>query len=977
MMKIKTLAFGNNYPAAILLTVLLLFSAASQAQLRDDLYYTPINSAYSWKSGWFKVNISIPDSINSVGIGRGSMYFDTTTKSAVIHDGLTWIYQRGVDSIWFTTGGGTDTMHWRALGTLNQQTMSGGGSSYIFSNGTYESGGTVKAGGVFETDSISYISNSSKVFRIQSRVSSSSLFYSDFQVERPYITSKVYGGHALTYAQHRTSGSYVEAIVYNNGAPGAYGTNSTTYSAFQASAYNGTVGRMLQVTPTSVYFSRENATFITNKFEADSSIHYVRQVYDTYDSANYTVLTLIPKQYLEDRLAGISGGGNLINGATNLGSGAQVFKDTSGNKINLRSLTAGYGITQTQGTNDIVTAINGLVVRDSVYTIDSVNAFGNSITEGQSSTHADSAYAKKYANYYGKPLVNYALSGSGAWNMIKEGHVRLGPGNSVVATVMAGFNDVRRNGDNRKTLNKVINAHKSFFVNHNLASYVPAGDASVTKYGSWSLFTANTVGGKTSTGRYTSSVNDSITYVFTDSSVVVGLIGGDGVTHVYGTFDVYIDNVLQGSYTENNQTDGVSDGVNDNGRSPMSLIYTSLGYSQHTIKLVATSTSFFVVDYLGHLKTTASANPLVIFHAPKMNATGYAIAPANATDAIIDTLNAKLDSLAATFPLDYKTFVVRTNVSYNVTTGLAVDNIHPNDVGHRQIYQQALIDARLDSVTSFTTGVIYYNTANGYFYGVGADGVQQLFGGENIYNSNGTLEGDRTITSSSYILKIIGGKELLSTDQTALALETSTTGKNSVLISLENTATNGRKYELRSLSTGVFEIADRDNTAVRFSIGTSGVVTIPNSAILSNGLQVQGALSSPAGAGFELEYTGGTTYVTSYNRAGSAWLPMIIRGSTIAISPSGTAVLTVGANALTIAEAGNLVLGTTTGTKFGTSATQKLSFFNATPIVQPTTAIAGATFVGNAGANITDTDTFDGYTLAQVVRALKNLGLLQ
>ena len=31
----------------------------------------------------------------------------------------------------------------------------------------------------------------------------------------------------------------------------------------------------------------------------------------------------------------------------------------------------------------------------------------------------------------------------------------------------------------------------------------------------------------------------------------------------------------------------------------------------------------------------------------------------------------------------------------------------------------------------------------------------------------------------------------------------------------------------------------------------------------------------------------------------------------------------------------NIPVGTTTGTKIGTSATQKLAFFNATPIVQP------------------------------------------
>jgi len=72
----------------------------------------------------------------------------------------------------------------------------------------------------------------------------------------------------------------------------------------------------------------------------------------------------------------------------------------------------------------------------------------------------------------------------------------------------------------------------------------------------------------------------------------------------------------------------------------------------------------------------------------------------------------------------------------------------------------------------------------------------------------------------------------------------------------------------------------------------------------------------------------------------------------------------------------DIVFGTTTGTKIGTATNQKLAFWNATPIVQPTTGVAAATLVSNAGTALTSTDTFDGYTLQQVVRALRNTGLL-
>lgn len=68
-------------------------------------------------------------------------------------------------------------------------------------------------------------------------------------------------------------------------------------------------------------------------------------------------------------------------------------------------------------------------------------------------------------------------------------------------------------------------------------------------------------------------------------------------------------------------------------------------------------------------------------------------------------------------------------------------------------------------------------------------------------------------------------------------------------------------------------------------------------------------------------------------------------------------------NTLTLAESANIVFGTTTGTKIGTSTSQKLGFFNATPIVQPTgdvvTAlqnlglVASATIAATTNANLT------------------------
>jgi len=53
-----------------------------------------------------------------------------------------------------------------------------------------------------------------------------------------------------------------------------------------------------------------------------------------------------------------------------------------------------------------------------------------------------------------------------------------------------------------------------------------------------------------------------------------------------------------------------------------------------------------------------------------------------------------------------------------------------------------------------------------------------------------------------------------------------------------------------------------------------------------------------------------------------------------------------------------------------------LAFYGATAVARATTAGAAATFAANTSAIANDTATFDGYTIGQVVKALRNVGLL-
>jgi len=95
------------------------------------------------------------------------------------------------------------------------------------------------------------------------------------------------------------------------------------------------------------------------------------------------------------------------------------------------------------------------------------------------------------------------------------------------------------------------------------------------------------------------------------------------------------------------------------------------------------------------------------------------------------------------------------------------------------------------------------------------------------------------------------------------------------------------------------------------------------------------------------------TDASNYERAKIAWESTVLRIGTekagtgsaraLELQTDGTTRLTIGTTGLfTIADALNIAVGTTTGTKIGTATTQKLGFFNATPVVQPT-AVADAT----------------------------------
>jgi hypothetical protein len=101
--------------------------------------------------------------------------------------------------------------------------------------------------------------------------------------------------------------------------------------------------------------------------------------------------------------------------------------------------------------------------------------------------------------------------------------------------------------------------------------------------------------------------------------------------------------------------------------------------------------------------------------------------------------------------------------------------------------------------------------------------------------------------------------------------------------------------------------------------------------------QVTSVLSRIGVVGANTSTTGALT-ISQYSSNGSVGRDVLIISSAgnVGIGTSSPSSL------LHLADAGHITVGTTTGTKIGTATTQRLGFYDATPVVQPT-AVADAT----------------------------------
>lgn len=560
---------------------------------------------------------------------------------------------------------------------------------------------------------------------------------------------------------------------------------------------------------------------------------------------------------------------------------------------------------------DSLTFINNTSLRTSPTNI---KTLGNSLS-GISYCTPDSLYARQLATGLGEGinLVNYQVNGSCVFSMQTLGYAHINPNHTSMETMMPGFNNLRYDSSLLMCRN-VLNTMSANFLNHFAETSTPAFDLSVINSGSWSTYPANTVGGKYPNGASTTTSGDYLEWKFYGTRFGIGLIAFDSTLYLGARFKVFDNGNLLGTFTENSQTNGVSDGTNDNGRTAMAIMFGGLTDTQHIIRVVSDqSTNTLAVDYFAKLSDVGMYPPLIWIKPPYMNVAGYAIIPNKGSVYSNNRLSTKIDSLAtqlSSFGLPL--YVANTNAYVDTLTDIQGDNIHLNDEGQRHVYQSIL--AVLPSSPIFRNNTLLAN--NGLFYTLNGQ-VKKIAFLDDLPSASGTdfiQNQDKFIQVGKF--KINGESTIANT----LTLGLPTT--NQFPLKMKMGSNRNVNFYANSGSNDMESVNDARTDGVQMNYIASGYQWNKRVSSISTVLAqldadrtfTAGAINSTGAtstyqAGVGLQYQGGDGYVDGYN--GSSWNNIKIRGLDVVMMNSGVSAFTLSGGAAKLNTYGS---GTHTGT---------------------------------------------------------------
>lgn len=320
-----------------------------------------------------------------------------------------------------------------------------------------------------------------------------------------------------------------------------------------------------------------------------------------------------------------------------------------------------------------------------------ISSFGDSITFGDNATPVTNGYAYLLANNKSKIAHNYGVRSCGAFVANQKAFENLSAvNNQHILTWMNGLNEISRNyydqySNIELSYEMVKCGLRAFITNNILSTAIPASSNDIIKIGTWTSSNLyNTHGAKSSfiAGQsiLNNTLNSELNYSFTGSNIVIGTFGSSGEFGAdYGSFEVYVDDVLKTTYICNGKSDGNAylsyDNVNyTNDFIQDAIIIKNLTSGNHSLRIKNITNKTIAIDYIGAVKTAINSSPLIIGEMPFT----FPL-PQEIRDRSRQDLVSVIDEF-----IDYPIALAQCRDAYNNGFYLT-DNVHPNSAGHQEL----------------------------------------------------------------------------------------------------------------------------------------------------------------------------------------------------------------------------------------------------------------------------------------------------
>lgn len=244
--------------------------------------------------------------------------------------------------------------------------------------------------------------------------------------------------------------------------------------------------------------------------------------------------------------------------------------------------------------------------------------------------------------------------------------------------INAGFNDVRRFGNNSLVGKAAANYLKAMVSYLRLGQITDSLDAAITYSGTWTTFELPCAYGGSL--RYTSELNATATFNFSGDCVTIGAFY---LVSSGGTMEIKVDGVTKFTKVMD------SEAVNGYAAAPIEL--TGLGAGAHSCVVKCTTSSGNIYfDYFG---IPSSTPPIIIVNGlTRMKTASYPLYDPydNGNDAAILATNKTIHEALMTTYDERVIFVDQSNFDPNNYNLIDTDNIHPSDYGHAWIANNIL-----------------------------------------------------------------------------------------------------------------------------------------------------------------------------------------------------------------------------------------------------------------------------------------------